>query len=188
MVNSFYCSMIPLLILNPSLEVLSGTWKLIFQQCIVSIWYSRAKTNNPHRKRRKRRTLQPVKRPLIQHMQLNILSSSKRLQRVLWIFLISNISMLQCVFYIGVYCNCCLSCFSQEQNWDQEKLLADWIVVCDQPFDKVEKPKFWRLLEYTHLRPSLHIPHHTAITKHIMTMGEDTVEGVRKMIEVTYCP
>jgi len=89
-----------------------------------------------------------------------------------------------------VYCNCRLSRFSQEQNWDQEKfeqLLADWIVVCDQPFDEVEKPEFRRLLEYTHLRPSLHIPHRTAITKRIMTMGEDTVEGVRKMIEVTYC-
>ena len=76
----------------------------------------------------------------------------------------------------------------QEQNWDQEhfeQLLANWVVVCDQPFDEVEKPEFWQLLEYTHLWPSLHIPHHGAMKKRIMKMGEDTVKGVKKMIQVS---
>lgn len=76
----------------------------------------------------------------------------------------------------------------QEQNWDQghfEQLLTNWVVVCDQPFDEVEKPKFWQLLEYMHLRPSLHIPHHAAMKKRIMKMGEDTIEGVKKMIQVS---
>jgi len=40
------------------------------------------------------------------------------------------------------------------------------------------------LLEYTHLQLSLHIPHRGAIQRHIMKMGEDTIEGVKKMIEV----
>jgi len=36
----------------------------------------------------------------------------------------------------------------QEKNWNQEefkKLLIQWIVACDQPFDEVEKPEFHRL-------------------------------------------
>ena len=76
----------------------------------------------------------------------------------------------------------------QEQNWDQghfEQLLANWVVVCDQPFDEVEKPEFRQLLKYTHLRPSLHIPHRATMKKRIMKMGEDTVEGVKKMIQVS---
>jgi hypothetical protein len=79
------------------------------------------------------------------------------------------------------------SFFLQERNWDQnkfEQLLADWIVVCDQPFDEVEKPEFRQLLEYTHLRPSLHIPHRSAVKKRIMKMGEDTINGVKEMIRV----
>jgi hypothetical protein len=59
------------------------------------------------------------------------------------------------------------------------------VVACDQPFDEVEKPEFRQLLEYTHLRPSLHIPYRGAIRKRIMKMGEDTVEGVKKMIKVS---
>ena len=75
----------------------------------------------------------------------------------------------------------------QVKKWNQEEfeqLLANWVVTCDQPFDKVEKPEFWQLLEYTHLWPSLHIPHCGAIQRRIMKMGEDTIEGVKKMIEV----
>ncbi|KAJ7922597.1 hypothetical protein B0H13DRAFT_1534487, partial [Mycena leptocephala] len=35
-------------------------------------------------------------------------------------------------------------------NFEQEvfnRLLAEWIVACDQPFDEVEKPEFIRLME-----------------------------------------
>jgi hypothetical protein len=73
----------------------------------------------------------------------------------------------------------------QGKNWNQEefeKLLTRWIVACDQPFDEVEKPEFCCLLEYTHLRQSLHIPHRSAIRTCIMKMGEETLEGVKKMI------
>jgi hypothetical protein len=54
----------------------------------------------------------------------------------------------------------------------------------DQPFDKVEKPEFLHLLEYTHLQPSLHIPYQGAIRTHIMKMGEDTVDCIKKMLKV----
>ena len=50
-------------------------------------------------------------------------------------------------------------------DWDQDKfedLLAKRLVVCDQPFDKVEKPEFKAFVEYTH-QGSLHIPGRMAI-------------------------
>jgi hypothetical protein len=60
------------------------------------------------------------------------------------------------------------------------------MVACDQPFDEVDKPEFRRLLEYTHLRPSLHIPHRHAMKSRIMKMGEDTIEGIKRMITVCF--
>lgn len=74
-------------------------------------------------------------------------------------------------------------------NFEQEvfnRLLAEWIVACDQPFDEVEKPEFIRLMEYTHHGSTLNfkIPGHTAVRTRIMKMGEDTVEGTRKMFSV----
>ena len=75
----------------------------------------------------------------------------------------------------------------QEANWDQdtfEQLLAEWMVACDQPFEEVDQPEFHRLLEYTHLQPSLHIPHRQSMKRRIRKMGEDTVEEVKNMIAV----
>ena len=95
-------------------------------------------------------------------------------------------SMLQYVFTIKSTFYSLLF-FSQKQNWDQEKfeqLLADWIIACDWPFDDVEKPEFQYLLKYTHLWLFLWIPHHRTIKKCVMQMGKDTIEGVKKMIEV----
>lgn len=66
---------------------------------------------------------------------------------------------------------------AQKNNWDQaefEKLLLEWMVACDQPFEEVERPEFRRLLEYTHLNSSLNIPSHTTVQRRIMKMGEDT--------------
>ncbi|KAK7001098.1 hypothetical protein R3P38DRAFT_2796132 [Favolaschia claudopus] len=70
--------------------------------------------------------------------------------------------------------------FSQEVF---NTLLAQYIVACDHPFDTVEKPEFIRLMEYTHHGSTLNfaIPGRTAITSRIMKMGDDTIEGTRKM-------
>lgn len=83
-----------------------------------------------------------------------------------------------------------LRAFDQQREkavgpWNQdefERLLAEWTVACDQPFEEVDRPEFRKLLEYTHHRPSLHIPHRKSIRTRIMKMGEDTMEGVKKMI------
>ena len=48
----------------------------------------------------------------------------------------------------------------------------------------VEKPKFRWLLEYTHLQPLLHVPHHASVKIHVMKMGKDTIADVKKMIQV----
>lgn len=80
--------------------------------------------------------------------------------------------------------------FIQEAKWDQEtfeRLLVEWMVACDQPFEEVNQPEFRRLLEYTHLRQSLHIPHRQSVKRRVMKMGEDTVEEVKKMIEELDC-
>jgi hypothetical protein len=58
------------------------------------------------------------------------------------------------------------------------------MVAYDQPFEEVDHPEFRKLLEYTHFRPSLHIPHRSAVRNRILKMGEDTVKGVQKMISV----
>jgi hypothetical protein len=59
------------------------------------------------------------------------------------------------------------------------------MVVCDQPFDEVDKPEFRRLLEYTHFRSSLNIPHRHTMKRRIVKMGEETVEGIKKMIKAS---
>jgi len=73
----------------------------------------------------------------------------------------------------------------QECNWNQEefeKHLAQWIVAGNQLFDEAKKPEFQTLLKY--LLPVLSIPHQKAMRTHIMKMGEDMVDTMKKMFEV----
>ena len=71
-----------------------------------------------------------------------------------------------------------------QQQFDQ--YLHEWIVVADQPFDVTENPEFHCLLEYTHLHPGLYIPSASTIKRHIMKMGEDTIQGINDMIAVCH--
>ncbi|ESK82482.1 hypothetical protein Moror_8534 [Moniliophthora roreri MCA 2997] len=65
-----------------------------------------------------------------------------------------------------------------------EQLLAEWIVACDQPFDKVTKPEFWALLTYTHHpSPTLNIPGQKAIQNRIMKMGESLREELKALFD-----
>jgi hypothetical protein len=66
-----------------------------------------------------------------------------------------------------------------------EKLLTEWMVACDQPFEEVDRPEFRQLLEYTHLGPSLKIPHRQTMKNRVMKMGEDTIEGTKQMISAS---
>ena len=58
----------------------------------------------------------------------------------------------------------------------------EWQAACDQPFDKVDKPEFWRMIEY--LRPGVHIPHWDVMQQLIMKLGEETIQGIKEMIGV----
>ena len=73
-------------------------------------------------------------------------------------------------------------------NWDQEKferLLTEWIIACDQPFDEVDKPELRSLLTYVHHPSStLKIPHRDGIKRRAMKMGADVVDGVKQMFAV----
>ena len=77
---------------------------------------------------------------------------------------------------------------SHQGPWDQEKfecLLTEWIVSCDQPFDEFEKEEFIKLITYMH-HPALSIkvPSHEGVCRHVMKMGEDTIDGIHKMFAV----
>ena len=66
-------------------------------------------------------------------------------------------------------------------QWDQVKLeclLTEWIVVCDQPFDEVEKEEFVKLMTYAyHPAPSMKLSSWEGIGHHVMKMGEDTISS-----------
>jgi hypothetical protein len=63
------------------------------------------------------------------------------------------------------------------------QLITEWVVDCDQPFDKVEKPEFNRMLYYAH-QDELKIPGRNAVKRRVMKMGEDVVEETRQMFLV----
>ena len=83
-----------------------------------------------------------------------------------------------------------ISFINQQGPWDQEKFkqyLKEWIIACDQPFNKVEKPEFITMMNYTHQSGSpLKIPQCNTIKQRVMKMGEDTIEGVCEMFLVCY--
>lgn len=70
--------------------------------------------------------------------------------------------------------------------WDQakfERLFAEWIVACDQPFDEVDK-EFVKLMTYArHPAPSVKCPSREGIRRRVITMGDDTIAGIREMFE-----
>jgi hypothetical protein len=59
-------------------------------------------------------------------------------------------------------------------------------VAADQPFEATENPEFRRLLQYTHLRPGLHIPSASTVKRRIMKMGDDKIQGIKAMIAVCH--
>ncbi|KIL55047.1 hypothetical protein M378DRAFT_188692 [Amanita muscaria Koide BX008] len=79
----------------------------------------------------------------------------------------------------------------QEANaagpWDQakfERLLTEWIIACDQPFDEVEKEEFIKLMTYArHPASSVKLPKREGIRRRVLKMGEDTIDGVREMFK-----
>lgn len=77
-----------------------------------------------------------------------------------------------------------------KEPWDQEKferLLTEWIIACDQPFDEVEKPEFRTLLTYVHRQsPDLTIPGRNGVKRRVIKMGKASIEATKKMLSVCY--
>ena len=69
-------------------------------------------------------------------------------------------------------------------------MLAEWIVLTDQPFDLVDSSAFRELVTYVHHpAPELTIPHRDAIKRRILKLGEDTFRSTKQMFAVpTDCP
>jgi hypothetical protein len=64
-------------------------------------------------------------------------------------------------------------------------MLAEWIVLTDQPFDIVDNPAFRELVTYVHHpAPELKIPHRDAMRRRIMKLGEDTIQSTKQMFAV----
>ena len=62
-----------------------------------------------------------------------------------------------------------------------------WIIVCDQPFEEVERPEFHTLLEYTyHRQAPLQIPSSTTVKRRIMDMGEQSRIKMKELITVCF--
>jgi hypothetical protein len=72
-------------------------------------------------------------------------------------------------------------------QWDQakfERLLTEWIVACDQPFDEVDKEEFVKLMTYAcRPAPSVKLPSREGIRRRVIKMGEDTIAGIHEMFE-----
>ena len=78
--------------------------------------------------------------------------------------------------------------FGNQGPWDQakfERLLTEWIVACDQPFDEVKEEEFVKLMTYAcHPAPSVKLPGREGIRCRVMKMGEETVDGIHEMFAV----
>jgi hypothetical protein len=62
----------------------------------------------------------------------------------------------------------------------------EWIIACDQPFDEVEKPEFVNMMNIVHHSGGpFNIPKRDAIKRHVIKMGEETINGVREMFRVS---
>lgn len=73
--------------------------------------------------------------------------------------------------------------------WDQgkfERLLVEWLVACDQPFQEVERPELRRLLEYVHHRaPGLNIPSANTVQRRVDDMGKDLKKELNAFFAVS---
>ncbi|KAF8179736.1 hypothetical protein K438DRAFT_1768768 [Mycena galopus ATCC 62051] len=65
--------------------------------------------------------------------------------------------------------------------WDQkefERLLVEWLVASDQPFQEVERPQFRSLLEYVrHRAEELDVPSSSTMQRRVMDMGQHLQQG-----------
>ena len=64
-----------------------------------------------------------------------------------------------------------------------DRLVTEWIVACDQPFDEVENFEFKRMMHAAN--PNASLPSADAIQRRIVDMASETVAGLKTMISVS---
>jgi len=78
--------------------------------------------------------------------------------------------------------------YSLQGPWDQERfeqLVMEWVIACDQPFEEVQHPEFFAMMNYMHHSgTSLEIPKHNGIKWHLIKMGNEIIDSVHKMFLV----
>ncbi len=87
---------------------------------------------------------------------------------------------------------CPLISDSLQPMFDQdmfERLLAEWMAACDQPFMEVDRPELRKLLQYTFYHgggsKEIHIPNHTTMNTKIMKFGKQALDDIVAMFVVS---
>ena len=61
----------------------------------------------------------------------------------------------------------------------------EWVIACDQPFEKVERPEYIAMMNYTrHAGTLLKILKRDGIKRCLMKMGNDSIKDVHRMFSV----
>jgi hypothetical protein len=74
--------------------------------------------------------------------------------------------------------------------WDQskfERLLIEWIVTCDQPFDEVQKPEFISMMEYGRDPKTFSLPMRDGARWRVMKLGDKTIQENTEFFAVCFC-
>ena len=74
------------------------------------------------------------------------------------------------------------------EPWDQDKferLLAEWVAACDQPFEEVEKPEFIAMMEYGQDPTKFSLPKREGVRRRVMKLGEEMIEKTKAMFAVS---
>ncbi|KAF8812634.1 hypothetical protein BYT27DRAFT_7086466 [Phlegmacium glaucopus] len=67
------------------------------------------------------------------------------------------------------------------EPWNQgnfERLLIEWMITCDQPFDEVEKPEFIAAMSYGRLTSKFTLPKRDGVRRRVMKLGDETVQEI----------
>jgi hypothetical protein len=80
-------------------------------------------------------------------------------------------------------------CQVHDEPFDQatfERLIAEWVAACDQPFDEVEKVEYRRMMQYAARGCTARIPSADTVKRRIQDLGSNAVQDLKMMIAVNY--
>jgi hypothetical protein len=81
------------------------------------------------------------------------------------------------------------SFFYNQEPWNQgdfERLLIEWMVACDQPFEEVERPEFIAAMSYGRSSSKFTLPKRDGVRRRVMKLGDATVQEIKDMFAVKH--